>query len=379
MNTDLATVCFARMLRVAGLDVPLGSTIAFGEALALVGTDDRDAVYWAGRATLVRKPEMIATYDREFARFWDGRAALVDADAEGLDAATMLALAFDDETGTDAPDRDNRDDSDDDDDDVDVLAIRWSDREVLRHRDFATYTADEHRQAQRLMRDLELVASMRRSRRREPTRRPRQARPDVRRTVRDALRTGGEPMRRRYLAPSQRPRRIVILLDVSGSMEPYARAFVRFVQAAVVSRSGVEAFALGTRLTRITRELRSRDADAAISAAARRVVDWSGGTRLGPALQAFNDTWGIRGMARGAIVVILSDGWDRGGPEVLAEQMARLARVAHRIVWVNPLKATDGYAPLAQGMAAALPYVDEFVEGHSLAALEALVDTVATA
>lgn len=160
-------------------------------------------------------------------------------------------------------------------------------------------------------------------------------------------------------------------------MEPYARAFVRFLHAAVVGRTRVEAFALGTRLTRVTRELAARDPDAAITAAARRVVDWSGGTRLGECLREFNDRWGVRGMARGATVVILSDGWDRGAPEALVEQMIRLRRVAHSIVWVNPLKASPGYAPLAQGMAAALPYVDEFVEGHSLAALETLIAVVA--
>jgi uncharacterized protein with von Willebrand factor type A (vWA) domain len=145
----------------------------------------------------------------------------------------------------------------------------------------------------------------------------------------------------------------------------------------VVGRTQVEAFALGTRLTRITRELSSRDPDVAVAAAARRVVDWSGGTRIGEGLREFNDRWGVRGMARGAVVVILSDGWDRGEPEVLAEQMARLQRVAFRVVWVNPLKATADYAPLARGMAAALPYVDEFVEGHSLAALEDLVEVIA--
>jgi uncharacterized protein with von Willebrand factor type A (vWA) domain len=167
-----------------------------------------------------------------------------------------------------------------------------------------------------------------------------------------------------------------LLLDVSGSMEPYARAFVRFLHAAAVSRSRVEVFALGTRLTRITRELTSRDPDAAVRAAARRVDDWSGGTRLGEGLRTFNDTWGVRGMARGAVVVVFSDGWDRGDPEVLREQMARLSRVAYKIVWVNPLKASPGYAPLAQGMAAALPYVDDFVEGHSLAALEELTRVI---
>jgi hypothetical protein len=159
-------------------------------------------------------------------------------------------------------------------------------------------------------------------------------------------------------------------------MEAYARALVRFLHAAVVSRGRVEAFAIGTRLTRLTRDLSTHDPDAALAAAARRVVDWSGGTRLGEGLRAFNDEWGVRGLARGAIVVILSDGWDRGDPELLAEQMQRLHRVAHKVVWVNPLKASPGFAPLARGMAAALPHVDEFVEGHSLASLEQLAEIV---
>jgi hypothetical protein len=169
----------------------------------------------------------------------------------------------------------------------------------------------------------------------------------------------------------------VLLCDVSGSMETYARALVRFLHTAVAGRSRVEAFAIGTRLTRITRELSSRDPDTAIAAAARRVVDWSGGTRIGECLREFNDEWGVRGMARGAVVVILSDGWDRGEPEVLGEQMARLHRVAYKVVWVNPLKASPDYAPLARGMAAALPHVDEFIEGHSVASLEHLAAVVA--
>ena len=160
-------------------------------------------------------------------------------------------------------------------------------------------------------------------------------------------------------------------------MEPYSRALLRFVHAAVVGRVKVEAFALGTRLTRLTRELQNRDPDAALARASGTVEDWSGGTRLGEALGTFNREWGLRGMARGAIVVILSDGWDRGDPAVLAEEMARLARVAYHIIWVNPLKASPGYAPLAQGMAAALPYVDAFIEGHSLASLEELATVIA--
>jgi uncharacterized protein with von Willebrand factor type A (vWA) domain len=226
------------------------------------------------------------------------------------------------------------------------------------------------------MADLRLAGALRRSRRQQRARRA-TGRPDLRRTVRRALGHGGEPLRRAFLEPAARPRRVVLLCDVSGSMEPYTRALVRFLHAAVVGRARVEAFALGTRLTRLTRALTSRDPDAALAAAASAVPDWAGGTRLGEGLRAFNDSWGVRGMARGAVVVVLSDGWDRGDPEALAEQMARLRRVAHRIVWVNPLKATAGYAPLARGMAAALPYVDHFVEGHSLASLETLAQVVA--
>jgi uncharacterized protein with von Willebrand factor type A (vWA) domain len=172
---------------------------------------------------------------------------------------------------------------------------------------------------------------------------------------------------------------VVLLCDVSGSMEPYARALLRFLHAAVTARGAgrVEAFALGTRLTRITRELSWRDPDSALADAARAVSDMAGGTRLGDGLQEFNDRWGVRGMARGAVVVIMSDGWDRGDPDRLGEQMARLHRVAYRVVWVNPLKAAAGYAPLARGMAAALPHVDEFVEGHSLASLQHLALVVA--
>jgi len=183
-------------------------------------------------------------------------------------------------------------------------------------------------------------------------------------------------MRTVHRAPGDRLRRVILLCDVSGSMEAYARALVRFAHAAVAGRGQVEVFTLGTRCTRITRQLRTHDPDAALAEAAGAVSDWSGGTRLGEGLRSFNDTWGLRGMARGAVVVALSDGWDRGHPDLLAEQMARLQRVAHRVVWVNPLKATPGFTPVAQGMAAALPHVDELVEGHSLRSLEALAQVI---
>ncbi|MEY2475320.1 MAG: uncharacterized protein QOG87_635 [Actinomycetota bacterium] len=343
-------VAFGRVLRASGLDVPVGSVATYARALDAVGLTDPAAVYWAGRTTLVTAPEHIATYDEAFAAFWS--------------PTPIRSLARRPEIV--GPTRQR----------TEGVGLKYSAREVLREKDFAAYTHDEHAEARRLMGDLRLVGALRRSRRLRPVRRGR-GRPDVRRTVRHALRTGGETVHRAYLTPSERPRRVVLLCDVSGSMEPYARALLRFLHAAVAGGRRVEAFALGTRLTRLTRELATRDPDEAVRRASRAVPDWSGGTRLGEGLRTFNDRWGTAGMARGAVVVILSDGWDRGRPELLGAEMARLGRVAHRIVWVNPLKATPGYAPLAQGMAAALPHVDTFVEGHSLAALEELAGELA--
>jgi uncharacterized protein with von Willebrand factor type A (vWA) domain len=367
---DRLAVGFARLLRGSGLDVPVGNTVTFAEAVAAVGITRRDSVYWAGRATLVRRPEDIDTYDRAFAAWWAHRLPVSLTPSVVRDIVLAFDTAGDDDEP--APDAESESDSRD----GDLLAVRYSRAEVLRERDFALYTHDEFVEARRLMADLRMAGSLRRSRRLRASRR-RRGRPDLRRTVRRAIRTGGEPIHRAFVEPAQRPRRVVLLCDVSGSMEPYARGLVRFLHAAVVGRGRVEAFALGTRLTRITRELSSRDPDVALAAATRRVVDWSGGTRLGDGLRQFNDEWGVRGMARGAVVVILSDGWDRGDPEILGEQMARLHRVAYRVVWVNPLKSSADFAPLARGMAAALPHVDEFVEGHSLASLEHLAAVVA--
>jgi uncharacterized protein with von Willebrand factor type A (vWA) domain len=365
---DIA-VAFTQILRGLGLSVPTSCTHTFAAALCATGIEDRDTTYWVGRSTLVRRMEDIAAYDRAFAVFFEGRRSnATDAPAE---EPLSITIAVD--TGDDG------DDPDDGDADAvdDVIELRFSATEVLRHKDFADYTPDELAQAQELMGHLRLVGAPRASLRRGPTPR-RTATPDIRRTVRSAIRAGGEPIERHHLAPTPRLRRLVLVLDVSGSMEPYARALLRFVHAAVAGRQKVEAFTLGTRLTRITRELTSRDPDIAVRAASGRVADWSGGTRLGAGLRQFNDQWGVRGLARNSIVVILSDGWDRGEPDELAAEMERLQRVTHQLIWVNPLKVTPGYAPLARGMAAALPYVDRFVEGHSVAAMEELTRVIAT-
>jgi uncharacterized protein len=360
-------VAFTRVLRGAGLTVPTSSTIAFGEALGCTGLDDRDTVYWAGRATLVRRPEDHELYDRAFKVFFDHRSSTGEPVVEEEPITITLAI----DAGDDEGDQPEAGEASDD----PTIELRFSATEVLRQKDFAEYSAEELVRAQQLMTRLRLIGSPRRSLRLTAADRRTNV-PDLRRTVRAAMRAGGEPMRRHFRRPSTRNRRLVLLLDVSGSMEPYARALIRFVHAAVAGRQKVEAFALGTRLTRITRELSSRDPDEALRRAAMRVVDYGGGTRLGAGLRAFNDEWGQRGMARGAIVVVLSDGWDRGDPGELAEQMQRLSRVAHKVVWVNPLKVTPGYAPLARGMAAALPHVDAFVEGHSIDAMEQLARVI---
>ncbi len=360
-------VGFGRVLRGLGLPVPIGSVIAFSEALGLLGLDDRDGVYWAGRATLVHRPEDLGVYDRAFAVFWERRRG----DGDGTEPEPLhLTIAVDDDEAGDEGDDGAAEAPDDD----PTLQLRFSATEVLRHKDFAACTDDELAQVTEMMSTLRLAGPPRRSFRMHRT--PRGHDQDIRATVRASLRSGGEPLRRQWREHGERLRRLVLLLDVSGSMEPYARGMLRFVHAAVAGRQRVEAFALGTRLTRVTRELSSRDPDRALTLATARVLDWSGGTRLGECLRTFNDDWGVRGMARNAIVVILSDGWDRGDPDQLAEQMQRLQRVSFRTIWVNPLKVTPGYAPLARGMAAALPHVDAFVEGHSVAALEELAATI---
>lgn len=357
-----AAVSFVHRLRRAGLEVPTGATLAFTDALAALPEATVRQRYWAGRSTLVVRHEDIPVYDAVFADSF--RPVTEFAKPEH---AVSLAIDADD-AGDDAGN------DDDDSSPSDEHVLRFSAVESLRTKDFAQYTDVELLQARRLMHHLRLAGPPRRSNRLQRSRRRHTM--DLRATMRASLRAAGEPLLLHWRAPGIRLRRIVLLLDVSGSMETYARAFLRFTHAAVAGRQRVEAFTLGTRLTRITRELSTRDPDLALQRAGHRVEDWSGGTRLGDCIREFNDRWGVRGMARGAIVIVLSDGWDRGDPEVLGTQMARLRRVAARVVWVNPLKVTPGYAPLARGMAAALEHVDDFVEGHSLRSLEQLVEIV---
>lgn len=362
---------FVRLLRHAGLQVPVEATVRFTRALAEVGFDRPDGVYWAGRATLVHRAQDIEVYNRAFVAFFGTGPA---GPAGARPAARQPELLLD--AGPDAQPAAGPSDEHPQRPPDEVRTVRWSAAELLRHKDLAECTPAELDQAHRLVADLRTHADLRRSRRFQPHHG--RGRTDLRRSVHRALRTDGEVLRVATRRPGHRPRRLVLVIDVSGSMEPYARALLRFAHASVAARryGQVEVFALGTRLTRVTRELNSHDPDRALRAATAAVPDWAGGTRLGDGLARFNNRWGVRGLARGSTVVILSDGWDRGDPDELATEMARLRRVAHRLVWVNPLKASPGYAPLAQGMAAALPHVDQFVEGHSVDSLERLARLV---
>ncbi len=353
---------FIHALRTGGLTIPISSSLQFTQALRAVGVASGDDVYWAGRATLVTRPEDIAMYDAMFLAYFHRNG-------------TGFKVRFEDEPesaslGTDEGGEDAEGDAGDD----DVMALRYSAAETLNQKDFAEFTREEMYEAQKVMNKMRLEPAVRASRRR--VRSATGDRNDLRRTVRAAMRTGGEPIQLSRTTTGTRTRSLILLLDVSGSMEAYARVLIRFAHAAVVGRRRVEVFGLGTRLTRMTRQLDSHDVDEAVEAAADAVSDWSGGTRLGAGLKEFNDTWGIRGMARGSIVVILSDGWDRGEPEEMSEEMERLSRAAHQVIWVNPLKFTPGYEPIARGMAAAMPHIDTFLEGHCLDSLSTLADAV---
>lgn len=358
---DDSLIGLVALLRRAGLFIPVGSLISFVDAVGIVGSDLR-SIYWSGRTTLVHSPVEIELFDSVYRHWILG----TEAELTIAEMANEEPLIVDDDDVLD----DHQPESADAESESRPV-LRFSRTESLRSMDFAQMSVDERSETDRLITQMRVNAPTRRSRRRRPSVRS-SGSPDLRRTIRESLRTGGEPLRRRTREREQIPRRVVIIADISGSMAPYSRPLLRYAHAAVSGRTKVEAFALGTRLTRLTRELDTRDPDDALSRAANSVEDWSGGTRLGEGLSQFNDQWGTKGMARGAVVVLLSDGWDRGDPQELAAEMARLARVAHRIVWVNPLKASEGYAPLARGMAAALPYVDDFIEGHSLDSLERL-------
>ncbi|MFI0407094.1 VWA domain-containing protein [Actinomadura sp. 3N508] len=361
-------VGFARTLRAAGGAADPERVQSMLAALDHLDVLDPSDVYWAGRLTLCADPDDLARYDRCFAAYFSGATA-----RPGRRTPPPVIVRR-----TVTPDQGAGSDGGEESDGL--KAATASAVEVLRDRDMARLTAAERAEVARLIAVLGAGAERRRSRRFAPA--P-TGRLDPARTVRETLRRGGETSLLKHRTHRTRPRRVVLIVDVSGSMSPYADALLRFAHALSLSSGarsggrGVEVFSAGTRLTRLTRELRHRDPDAAMAAASAAIPDWSGGTRLGAELKEFLDRFGQRGLARGAVVVIASDGWERGDAALLGEQMARLRRLAHRVVWANPHKARPGYEPLTAGMAAALPHVDDFTSGHSLAALEELARLIA--
>jgi uncharacterized protein len=376
---------FARVLRAAGLPITPDRTAGYLRAVAEVGAGDRAGVYWAGRSTLCGDPDHLRRYDLAFAE-WFGGAVVRPQHRSArppAEAATMAALASDG-AGL-AADRSEED----------PLRVAASSSEVLRHRDVAELDQAGREQVRALLAALAVRVPARRSARRRSARR---GALDVRRTLREELRRAGEPGPLRYHRAGRRPRPVIWLVDVSGSMAPYADLLLRLAHAQlragtsgvtgsssrpsgrrVSGRSRVEVFTVGTRLTRVTAAFGHRDVERALRAAGEQVPDWSGGTRLGETVQAFVDRWGRRGLARGAVVVVCSDGWERGDPGLLGEQVARLARLAHRLIWVNPHRGKAGYQPVQGGMAAVLPFVDDFVAGHSVASYHRLMQVLADA
>jgi uncharacterized protein with von Willebrand factor type A (vWA) domain len=376
-----------RRLHDAGMPTTPARSADFARALALVRPVSRRRLYWTARAVLVSDPAQVKVFDAVFfSIFGDLREpeALEPDHAQTAAAADDRPASDRMTSAGDAAKRDVRDggwssppragDDDDDGAEVEVPLALASDEERLATKSFDGLEPHELAQLYRLMSRLQLATPLRSTRRYERGRHGQHI--DMRRTLRRSLRTGGDPIRlaRRHRRVVRR--RLVMLCDISGSMEPYARAYLQFLTCAAGSGPNAEAFVFATRLTRLTRALASRHPERAIQRAAAAAPDWSSGTRIGDALKAFNDRHGRRGMARGAVVVILSDGWERGDPMLVGREMERLARLAHRIVWVNPRLSASAFSVRAGGMVAALPHCDALVSGHSFAALGEVVDAI---
>ncbi|MEA2366100.1 MAG: uncharacterized protein QOE69_3027 [Thermoleophilaceae bacterium] len=368
---------FGGLLRHAGVEVGPGRVLGAVQALQAIELGQRDQLYWALRCTLVARREQLPVFDAAFAAFWGAEGSLgvptrpsprERGEDDAATAETVVQAARRTLGAEEAPDE-SAEAADR------ARSTAWSPDERLAELDFAHYGEEELREARAVIARIAGAVPLRRSRRQAPC--SAGGTLDARRTMRAAMRTEGHPLERRWRAAKIVPRRLTFLLDVSGSMEPYARACVMFLHAAVRAAPNVEAMTFGTRLTRLTPHFGVRDPERALAQAARAVPDWSGGTRIGESLKAFNDGWGRRGLTRGAVIVIVSDGWERGDTGLLGGEMQRLARMAHKVVWVNPVAGDPDYEPTAGGMAAALPWIDVFLPGHNLRSLQGLADALA--
>jgi uncharacterized protein with von Willebrand factor type A (vWA) domain len=359
---DLALAGFASALRYAGLPVTADRVHLFLQAVATLDAAVTADVYWAGRAALCGGPDDTARYDEVFAAWFSGQRSGGSV-RRTPQASVQAALDADDAGAGEDGDR--------------SINVTASTTEVLRHRDVAELSASDRAELARLFGTLRPRIPVRPAVRRRPSHR---GEIDPRRTLRAQLRQVGEPARVQYRRRGTRPRRVVVLIDVSGSMRPYADSLLRLAHTMVQQAPrSVEVFTIGTRLTRVTPALRRRDVELALRSAGDVVPDWSGGTRLGEVLKVFLDRWGQRGTARRAVVVVCSDGWERGDAALLGAQLRRLTGLAHRVVWLNPHRGKPGYLPVQAGIVAVLPHVDDLVAGHSLASFADLLEVVADA
>ena len=366
---------FGRHLRAQGLNVGTGRILTFVRAAGALRPSTRQQLFWAGRASLVSRPEDFDLYGKAFDEYF-GRT-LIEETLSALLSGPSPQVRVEDPDGLLGEEHEQGmplgepTDEGDDEGEVTVRMIA-SAVERLKQKSFEQLTEEELTACYRLIRQMRVSMPLRRSRRLRPA--PYGAHFDFRRTLRSSLRTEGEPFRRHWRHRRIKPRPLVLLLDVSGSMTTYARALLQFAHAAMRTAPKVEVFAFGTRLTRLTRALRAADPDQALQDASAQAQDWEGGTRIGDSLAELLKGYSQTASLRGSIVVLCSDGLDRGDPDTLAAQMKKLTRLAHRVVWVNPLKGSVRYQPLQRGMAAALPHLDVFVPGHNVASLERLAE-----
>jgi len=391
LELDLPAVvgAFSQRLHEAGMPVTPSQTQQYAHALALTKPVSRRRLYWATRAIFVTGFIQVPTFDRVFREiFGSAGKSTFDADVElepappkdsednpETDIENDTEDALESSGGTDLSQTSGEGEDDDDSEEVEIPVLSATEEEELSEKHFSALQAHELAALYRLMVRLDLATPLRRTRRRQRGRHGEHL--DMRRTLRNSLRTGGDPINLARRRRRVHKRRLVLLCDISGSMEPYARAYLQFLHCARASGPDAEAFVFATRLTRLTKQLAGRNPQRAIRRATEAAPDWSSGTRIGAALKEFNDKHGRRGMARGAVIVILSDGWERGDPEAVGREMERLARLAYRIVWVNPRVSAPGFQPKAGGLVAALPYCNALVSGHNLNALDQVADAIA--
>jgi len=387
LNFAQRALAFARLLRRAGVKTTTGQAMDFVRAIEHIDISRREEFREAARACLVTHKDDLPVFDRLFDLYWRAKPEYTDGLLQQPDPDDLIELAP--EEGEEAEETEGSsiegargrrleaieaieeaEEGEGSESESLADAFSYSPAEILREKDFADFTEDELAQIRRFMQQLTWQIGRRRSRRKVAS--PKGRFIDPRRTMRRSLQSGGVPLTLARRQTKTKPRQLVVICDVSGSMDRYSRILLQFIYAVENGMAKVEAFVFGTRLTRVTRLLKHQDIDEAMRRVAREVQDWSGGTRIGQSLQSFNQEWARRVLRNGAVVLIISDGWDRGDPQLLAQEMARLQRSCYRLIWLNPLLGSPRYEPLTRGMQAALPYIDDFMPIHNFASLEAL-------